>query len=157
VRADLAESPPESGGKSAITKGLHDSSSKPSSRVTTGIAGDDLRRPGFRFAQQDAAARDEKRLAHEEYLDFVENAWKRDAATDRGDNPSGVSDRVKADAAMTMDQIYSAYDRAAENEWATDKGKSAVRDASRGDGMTRDEAYAQYDRELEQAYRNPSE
>jgi hypothetical protein len=129
--------------------------SKPG-RVTDGGGNAAFSRPGFRIAQQDAAALDARRAAHQEYLDYIESAY-RIGDSDRGDV---VSNRVKVDAAMTMDQIYSAYDESVSRQWAVGKGNPVVRDAlPAGQGhVTKDaraQAYQEYQAELSQAWRSP--
>jgi len=134
--------------------------SKPG-RITDGGGNAAFSRPGFRIAQQDAAALDARRAAHQEYLDYIESAYLGNSAG--GDV---VSNRVKVDAAVTKDtreSAYQAYDESVSRQWETGKGIPAVRDvlpahatSRRGDGTTKDEAYARYDQELGQAWRNPT-
>lgn len=54
-------------------------------------------------------------------------------------------------------QAYLDYDRQVSLQWATGKGKPAIRDASRGDGMTaKAAAYQAYDESISQQWRNPT-
>ena len=103
-------------------------------------------RPGYRILR-DAAALDAKQRAYDEHRRYIENAY-------RGDYPvSGVSDRVKVDAAMTKDEAYRLYDENLGRQWAIGKSETAIR---AGDGVTRDAAYKIYEEELRQAYLNPT-
>jgi hypothetical protein len=125
-------------------------------------------RPGWRTMHQDAAARDALQQARDDYELELTLAWTGKPNADPDDDKVDSNGSTAAgtvitqaftlpDAAMTMDEIYAAYDRAAENAWKTGKGKTPVR--ARGDGTppttTKDEAYQKYDQELEAAYRNP--
>ncbi len=133
----------------------------------TNSGGVALNRPGFRQDATVADARQRVRDEYRNYENYITGAW-RNTSRDRmlmcvADNPRAGGREDPRDG-MTVDaktQAYLDYDLAVSQQWATGKGKPAVRDAlparvaSRGGATSKDEAYAKYDQDLEAAYRNP--
>jgi hypothetical protein len=124
-------------------------------------------KPGWRAAlHQDAAAKDARQAAYDSYEFALTLAWKPNADPDDDDVDNNgtapgtvVTQAFTLPADATMDQVYSAYDQAAESAY---KGKP-VRDATpvhAADGRSHQqvmrEVYKLRDQELSESWRNPT-
>jgi hypothetical protein len=142
----------------------------------------DLRRPGFRF-QTDAAGRDARARAYQDYENSQVEAWRSPPTGAGSSGPrrgQQTGDSCTTDGraghlrvvdgelrcipdgpvwgsdGTVMDErqlAYEDYERTLINSWRNPDADVSDRSVQSNDGMTMDEIYAEYDRELAASYR----
>jgi hypothetical protein len=139
---------------------MADSADHGPSRVTdaSGNAGA-FHRPGFRFS--DAVSRDVVEKAHDEYLEYVTNAWRSDADTDYGVTGFGESELrgLEIGGVCTVKGGNGKFGEEGSRGTVqlVDGRKVCVADDKRADAAIQDgreAAYQAYDADLQNAWRN---